>query len=233
MRILGISEGFHDAGATLIQNGNILKATHAERFSRKKNDRWLHPKQKIEADIVAFYEKPWLKRTRQLYAGQGWKSNRSQYDVSYYHHQTHAAAGFYTSKFDSCNILVVDAIGEWDTVSIWQAWMDGDKPHMKKIFSEKYPFSIGLFYSAVTQKIGLKPNEDEFITMGMAAYGEPLYSNKLKDILEYDNCHKGLPNAHWASIAKNEDIAASAQKVIEDKILYYVEKFCLHQNLNV
>lgn len=231
MRILGISEGFHDAGATLIQDGNILEATHAERFSRKKNDRWLHPKQRYEADVVAFYEKPWLKRTRQLYAGQGWKRKRSKYDVSFYHHQSHAAAGFYTSQFSECNILVIDSIGEWDTVSVWNAWMDGNTPKMKKIFSEKYPFSIGLFYSAVTQKIGLKPNEDEFITMGMAAYGEPVYEAKFKEILEYDNCHKGLPKSHWTTIAKKEDLAATAQKVIEDKVLEYVKLYCKHDNL--
>lgn len=230
MKILGISEGFHDAGATLIQNGNILSATHAERFSRKKNDRWLHPKQMVDADVVAFYEKPWLKRTRQLYAGQGWKKKRSDYDVSFYHHQSHAAAGFYTSKFDECDILVVDSIGEWDTISIWKAWMEGDKPKMKKTKSWKYPFSIGLFYSAATHHIGLKPNEDEYITMGMAAYGEPVYADMLKDIMYNHNCHKGFPNQYWSPLAKKEDIAASAQKVVEDKILDYVKLYCKHDN---
>ena len=231
MRILGISEGFHDAGATLIEDGNILEATHAERFSRKKNDRWLHPKQRYEADVVAFYEKPWLKRTRQLYAGQGWKRKRSNYDVSFYHHQSHAAAGFYTSPFDECNILVVDAIGEWDTISVWKAKMRGDKPVMKKIFSQKYPYSIGLFYSAVTQKIGLKPNEDEFITMGMAAYGEPIYAQKFKEIMYYENCHKGFPDLYFSPLAKKEDMAASAQEVIEGQILEYVYRLCSSKNL--
>ena len=32
---------------------------------------------------------------------------------------------------------------------------------------------IGLFFSAITKRIGLKPNEDEYITMGMAAFGKP------------------------------------------------------------
>jgi carbamoyltransferase len=230
MKILGLSEGFHDAGATLIENDTILSATHAERFSRKKNDRWLHPKQMVDADVVAFYEKPWLKRTRQLYAGQGWKKKRSDYDVSFYHHQSHAAAGFYTSKFYECDILVVDSIGEWDTISIWKAWMEGDKPKIKKTKSWKYPFSIGLFYSAATHHIGLKPNEDEYITMGMAAYGEPVYADMLKDIMYNHNCHKGFPNQYWSPLAKKEDIAASAQKVVEDKILDYVKLYCKHDN---
>ncbi len=231
MKILGLSEGFHDAGACLIQNGQIISATHAERYSRIKNDRWLHQKQKdIKADKIAFFEKPWLKRTRQLYAGQGWKPNRHKYDVSFYHHQTHAAAGFYTSSFDECNILVIDSIGEWDTISIWKAWMKDDKPKMKKIRSYKYPYSIGLFYSAITQVVGLKPNEDEYITMGMAAYGEPNYVKDMKNIMEFHNCHKGIDKFNLP-IYKKEDLAASAQAVVEDRIINLVKKYCKHKNL--
>ena len=232
--IVGVSEGFHDAGVSVIADGEILSASHAERYSRKKNDRWAHPTQfqSVNADAkVAFYEKPWLKQTRQLYAGQGWKPRNTDYDVSFYHHQSHAAAGFFTSKFDTCNILVVDAIGEWDTVSIWEAWMVGDIPKMRKIKSFKYPYSIGLFYSAVTSSIGLKPQEDEYITMGMSAYGEPIHMDELKYYLQYHNCHKGLPTLplFW----KDEDIAASAQKLVEDEIVGLVNKYCPQQNLVV
>lgn len=229
--IIGVSEGFHDAGVSVIKDGNILSATHAERYSRKKNDRWVHPSQypKDVDATVAFYEKPWLKKTRQIYAGQGWKPCRTEYDVSFYHHQSHAASGFYTSKFESCNVLVIDAIGEWDTVSVWKAWMNNGVPKMIKKKSFKYPYSIGLFYSAVTRCIGLKPQEDEYITMGMAAYGEPRFYDELKDFLVNLNCHKGLPRlpSHWF----NEDIAASAQAVVEDAILDLVKKYCPHENL--
>ena len=39
MAILGLSAGFHDAGATLISNqGKVLFAGHAERYSGIKND---------------------------------------------------------------------------------------------------------------------------------------------------------------------------------------------------
>ena len=61
-------------------------------------------------------------------------------------------------------MLVIDAIGEWDCTTIWK---DGEI-----VYSEQYPQSLGLFYSAITKRIGLKPNEDEYITMGMAAYGQ-------------------------------------------------------------
>ena len=131
MKILGYSEGYHDAAVTLIENGKILYASHAERYSKKKNDKKLHPAQLRKADKVAFYEKPFWKNTRRLYSKQGWDFRKFSipYDVSYSHHKTHAAAGYYTSPFDDCNIVVIDAIGEWDTISVWD--------NLKKIKSWK------------------------------------------------------------------------------------------------
>lgn len=52
---------------------------------------------------------------------------------------------------------MLDSIGEFDCTSIWHA-KDGK---MKKLQSTKYPHSIGLFYSAMTDRVGLKPQQDE------------------------------------------------------------------------
>src|SRR6185503_18595572 len=93
------------------------------------------------------------------------------------HHESHAAAGFFTSPFDQAAILVIDAIGEWDTISAWE----GRGETLRKLWSQRYPDSLGLLYSAFTQRVGLKPNEEEYILMGMAAYGEPNYYNQLRD----------------------------------------------------
>ena len=38
MLILGINETTHDASVSLIKDGEILFAGHAERYSKKKND---------------------------------------------------------------------------------------------------------------------------------------------------------------------------------------------------
>ena len=41
--ILGISAGFHDAAATLINShGDIIFAGHSERYSKQKNDNNIH-----------------------------------------------------------------------------------------------------------------------------------------------------------------------------------------------
>ena len=42
MIILGISSGFHDAAVTVVKNGKIVFAAHAERYSKQKNDPWLN-----------------------------------------------------------------------------------------------------------------------------------------------------------------------------------------------
>ena len=235
MNILGISEGFHDAGLCLLKDNKIIFASHAERHSGIKNDKWLHYSQfpisdKYQPDLVAFYEKPFRKNLRRLYAGQSWQKQSRKCDHYFGHHESHAAAGYYTAPFDECNILVIDAIGEWDTMSIWKGSVEngymGQRTHtLKKISSWKYPHSLGLLYSAITHRIGLKPNEDEYITMGMAAFGEPIYN--LEDQL-WKNNHKGVGNIFPE--ARSEDLAASVQSLYERELFKLVD-MCPHENL--
>ena len=42
MKILGINETSHDAAVSLIENGKILFAGHAERYSKEKNDWYIN-----------------------------------------------------------------------------------------------------------------------------------------------------------------------------------------------
>ena len=224
MKIVGISEGYHDAGICILEGDRITYASHSERYSKSKGDKYLHHKQwnKVsKKDTIAYYEKPFLKNLRRIYAGQKWLRTRVRYDVNFSHHESHAAAGYYTSPFNECNILVIDAIGEWDTMSIWKCKND----RMKKVTSWKYPHSLGLLYSAITHRIGLKPNEEEYITMGMAAFGEPKHD--LKNQL-WENNHRGIGNIYPK--ARSEDLAASIQSLYEREFLKLVE-MCPHENL--
>jgi carbamoyltransferase len=239
--ILGISGGFHDAAAALIDTqGNILFAGHAERYSKRKNDAHIHPGLlaefcDYELDTVAYYERPWLKQLRRLRSGEGidwnaittdqvirqqlgtWLQHPPRRQVSYGHHQSHAAAGFQTSPFDRATVVVVDAIGEFDTVTIWGAEYDPQgHAQYKRLWAQRYPRSIGLFYSAVTQRIGLHPMDEEYITMGMAAYGEPCYVDELGALLD-ENLHIGI-DPNWLPDASDADIAASAQALTEQLI---------------
>jgi carbamoyltransferase len=246
MTVYGICANEHEASVAVVRDGKILFASDAERYSRKKNDAHLnaallHDARMFgEPDLIVWYEKPWLKRTRKLWAGQyshAFKSDGGSYlrrfglnaPVKYVsHHESHAAGGFFTSPFDDAAILVVDAIGEWDTISAWY----GGGTHLKKLWSQRYPHSLGLLYSAFTQRVGLKPNEEEYILMGMAAYGRPLYRNAIREgfianrrapWLELrKNIHRGI---RWwrPELIDRENIAASIQLLTEQIIIGLVK----------
>ena len=245
--ILGISAGFHDAAATVINNGEILYAGHAERYSKIKNDPNLNVEMLFDLargrhiDHIAYYETPWKKQLRQLYSGQGIEWNKlttrqilreqlggyfNEVPISTHsHHLSHAAAGFQTSTFNRATVVVIDAIGEWDTISIWGAEYVNGQATYKKLWRQRYPHSIGLFYTAMTQEIGLKPMEDEYITMGMAAYGSKVGSTLMKmqlidnewDLTFKENLHAGL-SWDWKEHYDIQDIASSAQALCENLI---------------
>ena len=253
MNILGISAGFHDAAATVInQHGEILFAGHAERYSKLKNDSDIHIDLIAELgqytiDHIAYYETPWKKQLRQLYSGQGieWdklttKSILNKQLQGFFntvpvtthnHHLSHAAAGFQTSTFDRATVVVIDAIGEWDTISIWGAEYTQGKATYKQLWGQKYPHSIGLFYSAMTEQVGLKPNEDEYILMGMSAYGSSQASILMKmqlvdnehDITFKENLHTGTSwdySRHFDPM----DVASSAQALCENLIYNVIRR---------
>ena len=217
MITLGISEGFHNSSVCYVEDGEILFASESERYTGLKNDKWV-PGELLELydyDNMVYYEKPFKKNIRRLLAGQSWEKTRYNYDNCYSHHLSHAAAGYYTAPFRECNILVIDAIGEWETITIWD--------NLKKLRSWSYPYSLGLLYSAVTQYLGFKPNEEEYIVMGMSAFGEPIYNY---EYLLYENNHRGIKSLE----GKPVDIAASIQKLYEDELLKLV-KMCTKKNL--
>ena len=251
MTILGISAGFHDCGVSVIENGEILFAGHAERYSKQKHDEHINMDIMHDAlehgmpDVVAYYERPWLKKLRQLRAGQYEQAlDLSDITVKQYltkhlpirfsnhtrfrtfdHHLSHAAGGFQTSPFSRATVVVIDAIGEFDTISIWAADYINGKARYQKLWSQGYPHSIGLFYSAMTQRLGLKPLDEEYIMMGMAGWGERGFGDLLKkDFVdnEYnltfkENFHLGI-DKNYLPYVGDMDLAAGAQELAENLI---------------
>jgi carbamoyltransferase len=246
MNILGISAGFHDAAATVINTqGDILFAAHSERYSGIKNDANIccalmdDVMNYFSIHHVAYYETPWKKQLRRLYSGEGVEWNKlstkkiltEQFGgyahipsySTHSHHLSHAAAGFQTSPYDRATVVVIDAIGESDTISIWGAKYDSrGRAQYKRLWSQRYPHSIGLMYSAMTERAGLKPNEDEYILMGMSAYGKRDISDLMShrfvhdevDVLFKENCHAGIPS-NYLEYVNDVDIAAGAQDLLE------------------
>ena len=95
------------------------------------------------------------------------------------HHQSHASAAFFPSPFKEAAVLCMDGVGEWATTSAWI----GNEKDLKPIWEINFPHSLGLLYSAFTYYCGFKVNSGEYKLMGLAPYGKPIYSQKIKDNL--------------------------------------------------
>ena len=251
---LGISAGFHDAAVSVIQSdGSVLFAGHAERYSKCKNDAHLNDAIIAEAmsyatpDMIAYYERPWVKKLQQLYSGQYAEAfDFGNFTLDQYlrkhlsdtvhrqqllqcprkymsHHHSHAAAGFQSSPYNRATVVVIDAIGELDTITIWGAEYDTNgRAKYRRLWTQHYPHSIGLFYSAATGSVGLRPLDEEYILMGMAAYGNPIAGNIMQHdlvadadkILFRENLHTGIDSRYLEHLS-DFDIAAGAQVIAE------------------
>lgn len=185
--IWGASGLAHDASVSVIKNGEIVFASSSERYSRIKNDKNFNEeliKDCLEygaPDIICWYENPTYKFLRKLIIDKRWE----RYDprdvfrrygiycplINIDHHISHLCASLYTCPWDSMNNtlgIVIDSVGEFKTLSVW----DINNRKYSCIFSNKYPNSLGLFYSSITDMLGLKAQEEEYIMMGMASYGD-------------------------------------------------------------
>jgi carbamoyltransferase len=194
-------------------------------------------------DRVFWYERPWLKKARQLKAGQYnrafdlsvlptkyLKDIRVQYAPVTYtsHHASHAAAGYYTSPFSHCAVVVLDAIGEFECATIWE----GKHGELKKVWSRSYPHSLGLFYSAFTDLLGMTPIKDEYLLQQMSNQGDP--DRYYWDVREYmngvicagKNMHKGILD--WPHSIDNIDdrcdIAAAVQRVFTEQVFMVMKQ---------
>lgn len=239
MLVWGISALNHDASISVVKDSEIMFAGHSERYSGQKFDPYLNDGiiqdalQYGKPDIIAWSDKHSIKNLRKLIYGQKTCVNPKKYlsqfftkvpPIRYYrHHKCHAANGFFTSPYKHAAIVVIDAIGEWDTISIWE----GKGSNLDLKFKVSYPHSLGLLYSAFTKRVGYKPMSDEYIVMGMSAYGEPKYVDLIEEeFFESSyylkkNVHIGINN--WLPEAKIEDLAASIQKLTRNKVIDIVK----------
>ena len=159
------------------------------------------------------------------------------------HHLSHAASAFYPSPFERAAILTLDGVGEWTTTSLAL----GKGKEIKIIKEIKFPHSLGLLYSAFTYYTGFKVNSGEYKVMGLAPYGEPRYTNLIKENLinisddgsfqldmsyfnyasgltmtnkKFDELFGGPPRKSETNLTQREmDLASSIQKVSEEIII--------------
>jgi len=214
MNIIGISANFHDSSCALIQDSKLIAAVSEERFSRFKNDarlpirafRYCLEAGKIDItdiDCIAYYENPYKKLLRQLSSGAnldlsnelnwidchkpfreineilGYEGQIKFYD----HHLSHAASSYFFSGFTDAAILTSDGVGEWATTT----YGIGQGPLIELFKEIKYPHSIGLLYSTITNYLGFEVLSGEYKVMGLAPYGEPLFVDKLQQLFNLND----------------------------------------------
>ncbi len=96
------------------------------------------------------------------------------------HHLSHAASAFFPSPFEEAIILTADGVGEWATTTV--AVGKGKDLEIKKEIH--FPHSLGLLYSAFTYYTGFKVNSGEYKLMGLAPYGNPIYEEKIRKLID-------------------------------------------------
>ncbi len=156
------------------------------------------------------------------------------------HHLSHAASAFFPSPFDEAIVLTADGVGEWATTTV----AVGKNQNLEIKKEIHFPHSLGLLYSAFTYYTGFKVNSGEYKLMGLAPYGNPIFEDKIKKLIDikedgtfrldqkYFNYATGLTmtnekfNNLFGQKPRNPlkekisqfqmDIAASIQKVTEE-----------------
>jgi len=99
------------------------------------------------------------------------------------HHLSHASSAFFPSPFEEALVLTADGVGEWATTTV--AIGKNNKLEIKKEIH--FPHSLGLLYSAFTYYTGFKVNSGEYKLMGLAPYGNPIYKDKIKKLIDIKN----------------------------------------------
>lgn len=236
MIIWGINALNHGSSLSVFRNGELLSHTfnrtdELERSTITQALNYGGPNQ------ICWYERPWLKKLRQLKAGQYdtaldmsviprmyLNSQGLHYAQIIYtpHHASHAAAGYYTSPFDRCAVVVLDAIGEFECATIWEGY-DGK---LVKRWSRSYPNSLGLFYSAFTKLIGYQPIVEEYRLQEDSHLGNPYHY--YREVSAYfdgplrmtENLHRGIRSWPYPITSDQDryDIAAAVQKVFEQQV---------------
>jgi carbamoyltransferase len=98
------------------------------------------------------------------------------------HHTAHLASAYYVSPFDEAAVLSADGLGDFGSAM----WANGEGPRMHMLGDIRFPHSLGMYYTALTQYLGFWKFGDEYKVMGLAAYGEPEFLEEYRKIVWAD-----------------------------------------------
>ncbi|MBI2495599.1 MAG: carbamoyltransferase, partial [Candidatus Omnitrophica bacterium] len=161
------------------------------------------------------------------------------------HHLCHAASSFLVSPFDEAAILTMDNRGE----RVSSTWGVGRGATIQRLGEVRFPHSLGLLYLSVTLYLGFRFG-DEYQVMGLAAYGEPAFSDVFADLIRTDDAGgftlnrsyftylgaEGFFSDKWRRAfgprrmpgepitKRHQDIACSLQRRLEEVVLHMAQR---------
>ena len=151
----------------------------------------------------------------------------------YNHHKAHAVGTLFHTDWDDALLYTSDGGGDGIFYSA-RRFADGKleelfggEPDARAILNrQRRQDSLGLMYYLVTEALGFRPMRHEGKVLGLAAFGEPVYQEELTRFwrLERDGQIRGRKLIRhirgtireMAANGRREDLAASAQAVLED-----------------
>ncbi len=147
------------------------------------------------------------------------------------HHKAHAYAAYFSSGFDEATVITLDGGGDGLCSRICRV----DNGRFEWLSSLESYHSIGNYYAYVTKICGFTAHKHEGKITGLAAYGKPLYKEKLKRMIRYhDGRLQNTGNAYfWTAVKKiraflpkdfrHDDLSASMQDLLEEEVGEYCE----------
>ncbi|HRQ37284.1 MAG TPA: carbamoyltransferase C-terminal domain-containing protein [Chloroflexota bacterium] len=146
--------------------------------------------------------------------------------VTFYdHHYCHATAAYYASSFDEALVVTLDGGGDGLSGTVYV----GRGGRLERLTTVDSFNSLGNFYSYITELCGFKAEKHEGKVTGLAALGQPLYADILRQFIRYQEpgqIRYSVPMYHRSALRllaerlpANFDrahLAASVQLVLEE-----------------
>ena len=98
------------------------------------------------------------------------------------HHLSHLASSYLVSPFNDAVAISVDGFGDFASAA-WGICQDNEIKLDQRVF---FTNSLGIFYQAMTQFLGFPHYGDEYKVMGMAAYGQSVFLDQMRQIVFYE-----------------------------------------------
>lgn len=125
------------------------------------------------------------------------------------HHDCHASACYFPSKFSDAAIITVDGAGEYAATRIYKA--SGNK--LKRVFQTNFPNSLGALYSLTTAFLDFKIDSDEGKVMGLAPYGDKSLVRKFGKLIRIEKSGNYKIKDRWFDFPR-ESFSVEFKKII-------------------